>query len=137
MAKKGSMFVEIEGGAKLRRAIRRAADVDLKELSAANRRAAQTVAARARQTAPIGDSTGGHINTTVRPGGTSTAGVVRVGNKSKPYAGVVHYGTPASRVELPTGFKPNPWVIKAAQDTESQWLNAYYKELKEIIERIG
>lgn len=125
------MFIEIEGGRELRLALKRA-QIDLKELSAINRRAAQIVAERAKQNAPVGDPRRGHIRTTIRAGATQRAGVVRVGNKSKPYAGVIHYGWPKRNVK-----KVKPWVIIAAQDTEPVWLAAYHQELKKIIERIG
>ena len=131
MAKKGSLFIEIEGGVKLRKALKQA-NIDLKELTAINRRAAAIVADRAKATAPRGSDKGGHISITVRPGATQRAGIVRVGNKSKPYAGVVHYGWRARNVR-----KVTPWVIIAAQDTEPQWLTQYHEELKRIIERIG
>lgn len=131
MAKKGSLFIEIDGGVTLRRALRKAG-ADLKELSTANRKAAATVATRAKALAPVGDDKGGHISATIRAGGTTTAGVVRVGNRSKPYAGVVHYGWRARGI---TNVKP--WVINAARETEPIWLQTYYSELKEIIEKIG
>lgn len=130
-AKRGSLFIEVENGVLLRRAIKKAG-IDLKELTAINRRAAQIVADRAKQTAPVGDPKGGHIRVTIRPGATQRAGIVRVGNKSKPYAGVVHYGWRAHNVR-----NVKPWVIIAAQQTEPQWLNQYYQEITEIIERIG
>ncbi|MBF0808511.1 hypothetical protein E4U03_07800 [Rothia nasimurium] len=128
--------VLIENGTLLRRALRRA-EVDLKDLSASNRKAARVVAERARSTSPIGDAKKGHIKNTIRPGGTTRMGVIRVGNTSMPYAGVLHYGTPAGNTTVRGHRAPNPWVIKAAHDTEPSWLNIYYKELKEIIERIG
>lgn len=131
MAKKGSLFIEIEGGVKLRKALKQA-NIDLKELTAINRRAAATVAARAKQTAPVGSDKGGHISATVRPGATQRAGIVRVGNKSKPYAGVIHYGDRKRGI-----VNVKPWVILAAQQTEPQWLTLYHQELKKIIERIG
>lgn len=130
-AKRGSLFIEVENGVLLRRAIKKAS-IDLKELTAINRRAATIVANRAKQTAPVGDSKGGHISVTIRPGATQRAGVVRVGTRSKPYAGVVHYGDRKRNI-----VKVKPWVIIAAQETEPQWLAQYYSEITEIIERIG
>lgn len=130
-SKRGSLFIEVENGVLLRRAIRKAG-IDLKELTAINKRAAAIVAARAKQTAPVGEDKGGHIRVTIRPGATQRAGIVRVGNKSKPYAGVVHYGDRKRNIK-----NVKPWVIIAAQETEPQWLAQYYSEITEIIERIG
>lgn len=127
---KGAISVEIENGVQLRRALRRAA-VDLKDLTAANRRAAQIVTRRARQTAPIGKDENGHIRETIRAGATQRLGLIRAGNAALPYAGVVHYGDRKRNIVNVT-----PWIINAAEQTEHQWIDIYYNELKTIIERI-
>ena len=121
--------VEIQGAAKLRRALKRAG-VDMKELSAVNRRAAASVAAAAKPRTPVGPGKNGHLSATVRPGATQRAGIVRVGGKAKPYAGVVHYGWPARNI------KANPWLIETAHDTENEWVELYMSELNRIIGRI-
>ncbi|MBM7052218.1 hypothetical protein [Rothia sp. ZJ1223] len=131
MAKGDAFKVEIEGGRVLRKALKQA-QIDLKELSAINRRAAQIVAARAKQLAPVGDNKNGHIAATIRAGATQRAGIVRVGRANRAYAGVVHYGDRKRNIR-----KVRPFVIIAAQETEPQWLEQYYREITEIIERIG
>lgn len=130
-AKRGSFFVEVENGPALRRALKKA-EIDLKELSAINKRVATIVANRAKEIAPVGHERNGHIRTTVRPGATQRAGIVRVGNKSKPYAGVINMGWRAHNVT-----KVRPWVFQAAKETEPIWLEQYYREITDIIERIG
>mgnify|MGYP000146552482 CR=1 FL=1 len=82
----------------------------------------------------------GALRASIRAAGTKTAAIVRMGSKRVPYANAVHWG----RVWWPN--KPqkhhvavideNPFVSKAAQQTESTWVPLYERALNDIIERI-
>lgn len=121
--------LRIDGGRELRRTMKQAG-ADMKELSALNRQAAAVVAPMAQAQAPIGPAENGHIASTVRVGATQKAGIIRVGSKRLPYAGVIHYGTPDGVIA------PNPWVIEAAQATEPQWTEIYWQGLMHVIGKI-
>lgn len=128
--------VEITNGKMLRAALKKATG-SLDELKEAHKDAAKIVALRAQATAPVGDPKNGHVKATVRPGASNRAGIVRAGNNRKiRYGGVVHYGTPASNTTVRGRRKPNPWIQKAARDTEGIWLKPYYDRLTEILESI-
>ena len=119
----------IEGARQLRATMRKAG-ADMKALSALNRSAAAIVLPVAKASTPVGPPNRGHLQATVRIGATQRAGIIRVGNKARPYAGQVHYGTPDGAV------KPNPWVIDAAKRTEPQWTAAYWDGLMHILDQI-
>ncbi|QFG13041.1 hypothetical protein PBI_SCHIEBS_12 [Gordonia phage Schiebs] len=118
--------VRIEGGARLRRTLK-AAGVDMKELSAINRKAANVVATAARPTAPVRS---GALARSVRAGATAKAGVVRAGNKAVPYAGPIHWGWPAR------GIEPHPWIADAAQATESEWVAQYFEHVEDVLDSV-
>lgn len=118
--------VEVIGGARLRRTMRKAG-ADLKQLTELNRRAAATVLPVATSAAP---RRSGRLASTGRVGATTRAGVVRFGRQSVPYAGPIHYGWPARNI------KAQPWAVDAAHNTESRWVEIYLAGIKEIIDQI-
>ena len=60
-----------------------------------------------------------------------TKAVVRTGFESKrlPYAGVIHYGWPAHRI------KPNPFMLKAIEQTRGAVITRLETGLGEILDR--
>lgn len=123
------MILKVEGAARLRRTLKDAG-ADMKDLKAANKRAAQTVMNAAKALSPVGPDAGGHIKSTGRVGATTRAGIVRFGNKAKPYGGPIHWGWPAR------GIDPQPWITTAAQTTESTWVDMYYRDLEKVLDQI-
>lgn len=121
--------IKIEGGAKLRSTLRKAG-LNMKDLTAVNRAAANVVLPAAKSMAPVGDPKNGHIKTTVRIGATQRAGVVRAGNKTRPYGGVIHWGWPARNI------KAQPWIAEAAKSTEGKWLDLYWERLNKTIDSV-
>jgi hypothetical protein len=117
---------EVEGAAQLRRTLKKAG-VDMKQLAAANREAAQTVAAAARPTTPVRL---GNLAKSVRAGATQKAGIVRAGRGSLPYAGPIHWGWPAR------GIKPHPWIADAAKATEPQWVSDYIEHVDRVLDQV-
>lgn len=121
--------VKVEGAAQLRRTLK-AAGAEMSDMRALHLQVAGIVVQRARSTAPIGPDVGGHIRDTIRPGATQRAAIVRVGTARRPYGPVVHWGWGRR------GIRSNPWVSFAAQDTESSWLEVYWRGLVNIINKI-
>lgn len=136
MSDRNAGTVHVQGVRELRKALRQAGD-DMQDLKDANRQAAQIVVARARSLAP---SRTGALRASIRAAGTKTAAIVRMGSKRIPYANAVHWG----RVWWPN--KPqkhhvavideNPFVSKAAQQTESTWVPLYETAIDQILDRI-
>lgn len=121
--------IEVAGLARLKRTMRQAG-ADIGQLKDLNRRAASTAAPAVRAATPVGPAKSGHLHTTVRVGATGKAGVIRVGNKSKPYAGPIHWGWPKRNI------RPNPWAAEAARSTEGAWTEVYVQGIEQILSQI-
>lgn len=121
--------LRIEGGRQLRSTLKKAG-LDMKDLTAVNRSAAQAVLPLAKSSTPLGPPRAGHMKTTVRVGATQRAGLIRVGNKTKPYPGAIHWGWPARNI------KAQPWLTNAAKATESKWLDLYWDKLNKTIDSV-
>lgn len=122
----GYLRHELKGAAQLRRTLRQAGD-DLTDLKEANARAARVVEPAARSKAPVDT---GRLASTIRSSGTKTAGVVRAGRKSVPYAGPIHFGWPAR------GIPATPFIADAAKQTEPAWGAIYLEAVEKAISRI-
>lgn len=127
-------------GAKELRAAMDAAAVDQDLLKDANQRVSEFVAGVARWLSPVGDS--GALQGTIR--GTRQVGraVVRAGSAAVPYAGNVHYGWPGSGGKRTRGARGGPfpgafYIINAAQQSESLWLDTYVSDIQKILDLIG
>lgn len=122
----GAVGLRLEG-ARAMRAQLKAAGSDLSDLKAANREAAALVARAATGKAP---HRSGDLAATVRSSGTKTAGVIRAGRASVPYANPIHWGWFSRHI------KPNPWVALAAKATEPAWIKKYEQQLAKILAQI-
>lgn len=124
--------VQIEGLRNLRRTMR-AAGEDLKDFKKANLKAAEIAAAASADLAPIGDGRSGkpgRLKASVRASGTQTAGIIRAGRKSVPYAPPIHWGW------FRRGIKPQPFLSEGAVSSEGKWLPVYYVDLENIVKRV-
>lgn len=117
--------VKVEGMRRLRRELKRAG-VDLSDLRDVNLQAAQTVAG-----AVLPPRRTGRLAGSIRPGASRTAGVVRAGGARIPYAGPIHWGWPAHRIEA------QPFLVDAAQRTEPTWVEQYMTELDRVLANIA
>jgi len=64
-----------------------------------------------------------------------------------PYAGPIHWGWPTGSAKLPKKLRqvtgrewfiaPNPFVIDAAQRTESTWTRVYLDAVDDIVDKSG
>lgn len=118
--------VRVEGARRLRTTLR-AAGHSLTELRDANRRAAGVAAGASRPLAPFRT---GRLSASVRSSGTISAGVIRAGRKSVPYAGAIHWGWPSR------GIKATPFLTIGAQSSEPVWVPIYEAEMHAALARV-
>lgn len=119
--------VDIDGLRRLRSTLRKAGG-DIKDLRQANRDAAESIVPIAAGMAPIGKT--GNLKASVRAAATVKAGIVRLGRKAVPYAGVVHYGWPAR------GIPARPFAADAAINNQHVWQQAYFDAIEDAIKKI-
>lgn len=124
----GKDVVRITGAKQLRLTLKKAG-ADLQDLKQVHQKVAAVVVPIAAATAPFGPAPT-HIRDTVRAGATQRAAIVRVGKKSLPYAGAIHYGW------YKRGIKANPWVYQAAKSTEQKWTGIYTTGVTKIIDQV-
>lgn len=132
----GRVHVDPAGARRLRATLK-AAGRDVGDLKAAHLQAAELVAARARQTAPVGPAPV-HVRDTIRASGTATAAIIRAGKARVDYALSVHWGYQHSPDHdgIRTVVKANPWIAKAAQDLAPRWMPIYLAALQQIIDSV-
>lgn len=118
--------IKVEGAANLRRTLRRAGD-DLGNLKAAHAEAAQ-IAARASEA--LAPRRTGRLAATIRGAGTKTAGVLRAGYASVPYAGPIHWGWRARNIS------PQPFLSDGATDSQGRWLPVYEAAVDDAIRKV-
>lgn len=123
--------IRIEGGRELRRAFREAGD-DMSDLKDLHKRLADDVADSAKTKTPVRS---GRLQRSIRGSGTKTAARVRAGNNRKsgptsvPYSGPIHFGWGARNI------KPQPFMYEALDDRRQEVVDAYNRQVREIIGR--
>lgn len=118
--------LKLEGGAKLRRTLKRAG-VDLQDLKDANAAVADYVAQKAAKRAP---RLTGALASSGRGNRAVGRAVVTFGRARIPYANPIHWGWPKRHI------KANPFASQAAQDTEDVWLGMYAKSIQAILDQV-
>lgn len=121
--------IEIKGVATVAKTLRKAG-IKLTELKPVNLEAATIALNRARAIAPVRS---GKLKATLRASGTNRAGVIRAGNnraQGVPYAGPIHWGWGRR------GIPKNPFMAKAAKDTEPQWQSVYEDIVNEALRQV-
>lgn len=113
----------VENAPQFRRALRKAGS-DLADLKDANQAAAQLVAEHARSTAPRRT---GALAATVKGNRAGTKATVRAGSSKVLYANPIHWGWPKRHITA------NPWISRAAQDTQAIWIGEYQKNVQKIL----
>jgi hypothetical protein len=102
---------------------------DLKDL---HKRLADDVADSAKRKVPVRS---GRLQRSIRGSGTKTAARVRTGNNRKsgptsvPYAGPIHFGWGAR------GIRPQPFLYEALDDRRHEVMDAYNRQVREIIRK--
>jgi hypothetical protein len=123
--------VRVEGGRQVRSALRAVGD-DMTDLKDLHRRLADDVAGTAKTKVP---KRTGRLKDSIRGSGTKTLARVRAGNNRKsgptsvPYGAVIHFGWGAK------GIKPQPFLYEALDERRQEVVDAYNKQVREIIRR--
>ncbi len=117
---------EVQGGRELRRTLKEAG-IDLSNLRNVHRQAAEVAALASRGQAP---QRTGKLAASIRAGATQRAGIVRAGFARVPYANPIHWGWPAHHI---TG---NPFLTRAAQDTETRWVRLYLDYVENALDHV-
>lgn len=118
--------IRVEGASRLRRTLR-AAGRDLGNLKAAHAKAAKIAETAAASAAPV---LTGSLKGSLRSSGTGTAGIIRAGTKSVPYAAPIHWGWAAR------GIDPQPFISEGAQASEPVWLRVFEADLEDILDQV-
>tara|TARA_R100001129_G_scaffold152389_1_gene114821 strand:+ start:175 stop:558 length:384 start_codon:yes stop_codon:yes gene_type:complete len=126
MARK-TQSIKVQGARELRRELRKMGD-DMENLKALNLDVATIVSNRAKDIVPRRT---GALADTIRPSGTKTAGRVRAGFRRVPYAGPVHFGWPARRIQ------PQPFLYDALDQRRGEVLDRYFEGIKKIQRKAG
>lgn len=116
--------VRVEGARELRRTLK-AAGQDVQDLKDAHAGAGSIVIGAARP-----PHRSGRLAASQRAGATATAATVRAGRKSVPYAQVIHWGWGKRHIAA------NPWLSRAARDTEPAWTRLYEDAVERVLHRI-
>lgn len=122
----GGRVVQVEGARQLRKTLKEAGD-DLDDLKAAHARAAEIAAEASASLAP---SRSGRLRASIRSSGTKTAGIIRAGRKSVPYANPIHWGW------FKRNIRPNPFLSYGAQDSEGRWLPVYEAAVETALQKV-
>lgn len=128
----GSVKLQIRGLNRTLRAAAKAAD-DTAAMPDLMHHIGMIVVDKARTYTPTGETH--RLTETLRAGHGKTKAVVRAGGTKVPYAGVVHYGTPATFAKAwPRGHRSaNRFLQKALKDTQKDTMKALIKGLQTII----
>lgn len=118
--------VKIEGTRELRASLDKAG-AELADLRALNAKIGDALAVAGRPRAPV---LMGNLAASIRSSGTKTAGVVRAGGGSVPYAGVQEFGWPAR------GIPAQPYLTAALIEVEPKVLALYHAELERILANV-
>lgn len=121
-----SAGIKVEGAARLRRTLRQAGD-DLGDLKSAHAEAANIAAEASASLAPKRTGT---LAQTIRGAGTKTAGVLRAGYASVPYAGPIHWGWPARNIS------PQPFLSDGATSSQGRWLPVYRDAVDDAVRKV-
>lgn len=114
--------IEVEGLRDLRRALKQM-EGGLGDLKAANREAAEIVADGAQRFVP---RRSGALAASIRAAGQASAGVVRAGFRSVPYAGPIHFGWAAHSIA------PNPFIYDALDARAGEVEAAYEAQIEAL-----
>src|SRR5215468_8032398 len=72
----------------------------------------------------------GMLAGSIRPTRQAARVVIKAGGARVPYAAVIHWGWPAH------GITANPWLSRAAQQTEPTWTTVYADGVQKILDTV-
>ena len=125
--------LELVGYRQLKKELRQLGDEAVASLKQTNKEAADLVADTARPDIPVRS---GRLKSTLRTTGTMRGGVVRMGRKTIPYAGPIHFGWP-NRPNAAKGWRggpirPNPFLYEAMDRRVTEVMAIYSKYLETL-----
>lgn len=120
-------MMRVENGPQFRAALKRT-EYGLEHLKETHLKMSGIVAGTAKANAP---ELTGRTESSVRPGATQRASIVRAGKASLPYVPRDHWGDPPSK----GGVKANPWLAAAAKETEPKWFAVYEHDIERLLDQ--
>lgn len=118
--------LQVQGLARLRRTLRAAGD-DLADFTQVNTAAARIAATAVR--GRVARRTGA-LAASIRSSGTKTAGFIRAGYATVPYANPIHWGWFARHI------KPHPFLSEVAQRSQPVWVPLYERYLDSLVNKV-
>jgi hypothetical protein len=118
--------VQVRGAKELRKTLKAAGD-SLADLKDVHQAVGNMVVSVARGLAPVQT---GALAGSIRATRLATGVGLRAGSGSIRYAGPIHWGWPAHNIAA------NPFLMNAAQTTETEWVGLYEAELNRILDRV-
>lgn len=117
----------VHGMRDVRRTLKALGD-DLADLKDANAAVATLVAQAAAAQAP---RRSGRLAASLRGNRAVATARVLGGSAEVPYAAPVHWGWPAR------GIEPNPFAVRAAEQTQPVWLAVYAHDVERVVARLN
>lgn len=118
--------LEIEGLRELQKSIRNLTDDSRNDMKETHRRAGQIVVDGAARYVPVRS---GALLASLRSAPTQRQGRVRVGSAAVPYAGPIHFGWPARRIQ------PNPFIYEVLDDRRQEVYQLYADRIGQLIDK--
>lgn len=122
----GQGRLEIDGLREVLRDIRRLGDDARDDMKETHRKAGEIIVEGAKRFVPVRT---GALLQSMRSAPTTRQGRVRVGNASAPYAGPIHFGWPARRIQ------PQPFIYDALDGRRQEVFQLYGDRIGELITR--
>jgi len=119
--------VKVEGARELRRALKNV-ETGTADLKSVHADAAKIVEQRASELVP---RRSGRLDSSLRSTGQARQGVVRAGQASVPYAGVIHFGWPAHNIA------PQPFLYDALDQRTTEVVDLYQERVDRLIKDNG
>jgi hypothetical protein len=116
--------LEIDGLRQVQKAMRSFSDDSRNDMKETHRRAGQIVVDGAARYVPVRS---GALLASLRSAPTQRQGRVRVGSAAVPYAGPIHFGWPARKIQ------PNPFIYEVLDDRRQEVYAIYAQRISELI----
>ena len=116
--------LEIEGLRDVQKAMRNFSDDSRNDMKETHRKAGQIVVDGAAKFVPVRS---GALLASLRSAPTQRQGRVRVGSAAVPYAGPIHFGWPARKIQ------PNPFIYEVLDGRRQEVYALYAQRISELI----
>jgi len=116
--------LEIDGLRQVQKAMRSFSDDSRNDMKETHRRAGQIVVDGAARLVPVRS---GALLASLKSAPTQRQGRVRVGSAAVPYAGPIHFGWPARKIQ------PNPFIYEVLDDRRQEVYAIYAQRISELI----